>query len=132
MRRKWRVYGLFNTRDHTTGKEHLTISAFSVSRRTFHERRAKVSLPCEIVGLLQPGDQLFINVADSVHANAMGEQRIEACSGFESLSRGDILEDDSYVETRCRCRLDHRKLFFAPQADVTLLRCQFNVMAERR
>ena len=57
----------------------------SMKSRTVFSRDVD-SLSCEIVGLLQPGDQLFINVVDAVHANAMGEQRIEACSGFESLS----------------------------------------------
>jgi hypothetical protein len=47
----------------------------------------------EIVCLLEPDDQLFINIVDGVHANAMGEQRIEAGSGFESLSRRHPLED---------------------------------------
>ncbi len=50
-------------------------------------------LSCEIVCLLEPGDQLCINVIDGGHANAMGEQRIEAGSGFESLCRRYPLED---------------------------------------
>src|SRR6266567_2569710 len=101
-------------------------------RRTFQERQTHAPLSCEIVGLLQPGDQLCIHVIDGVHANAMGEQRIEACSGFEPLRRGYILEDESKVDARRRRRLDHRKLFLAPQAHIALLRCQFNISAKHR
>ena len=57
------------------------------SRRMFHEGQTHGELACEIVGLLQPGDQLCIHVIDGVHANAVGEQRIEAGRGFEPLGR---------------------------------------------
>ncbi len=49
-------------------------------------------LSCKIICLLEPGNQLFVNFVDGVHANAMGEQRIEAGSVFESLCRGYALE----------------------------------------
>ena len=55
--------------------------------RPFHERQTPGELSRQIVGLLQPGDHLRIYVIDSVHANAVGEQRIEAGSGFEPLGR---------------------------------------------
>ena len=44
----------------------------SMKSRTVFSRDVDL-LSCEIVGLLQPGDQLFINVVDAVQANAMGE-----------------------------------------------------------
>src|SRR6266699_1181690 len=100
------------------------------SRRMFHEEQTQGELACEIVVLLQPGNHPGIYVVDGVHGYAVGEQRIEACSRFESLSRGYLLEDESKVDARRRRRLDHGKLFLAPQAHIALLRCQFNIIAK--
>ncbi len=42
-------------------------------RRTFHDRQAHGELACQIVGLLQPGDQFCIHVVDGVHAHAVSK-----------------------------------------------------------
>src|SRR6266567_578779 len=101
-------------------------------RGTFHERQVPVPLSCEIVGLFQPADHLCINIVDGAHTNAVGEERIEARSGLETLGRGDILEDEPEVDARRCRRLDHGKLLFAAQTHIALFQRRFNIVAKGR
>jgi hypothetical protein len=52
--------------------------------RPFYQRRTPRELPCEMVGLLQPGNQLRIHVVDGVHANAVGGPILGDGTRFQS------------------------------------------------
>src|SRR5262249_24004892 len=73
---------------------------------------------CRAVCLLQPTDELVVDVLRAGDAYSMREHRVEASGSFESRGRLDAVENDSDVHACCGRRLNHGELLAATQTDV--------------
>src|SRR5207244_4631047 len=66
------------------------------------------------VRLLQPGQELSVNVARLLHANTVRDHRVEAAGGLQPVGRRHTFQINANIDAGSRGRLDYSELSVAP------------------
>jgi hypothetical protein len=84
---------------------------------------------CRIIGLLQPSNDLVVDISEDSQLDPVREHRVEAARGFQAPGRR-ALKDQPHIHLRGRAGLQQGKLPAPPDADFGLFRRELHVRAE--